>query len=158
MRLLKGLGLLIILASLLAWPLVTEAKTLRVKKVIDVGEKIELDNGAVYAVYDPSEQDVIYHWLPFQEVKLLEGGKTMLNVEYGQQVTVSLLSGPKAPTGGASRGRDPYAGKYRSLSPREAGMLEKILKRLENMEARLQVMDWRLRRLENEAMVRPPTR
>lgn len=158
MRLLKGLGLLIILASLLVWPLAAEAKTLRIKKVIDVGEKVELDNGAVYSVDDPAEQDVVYHWLPFQEVKLLEGGKTMFNVDYSQKIYVSLVSGPKAPSSGAARGRDPHAGKYRSLSPQEAGMLQKILKRLENMEARLQVMDWRLRRLENETMVRPPTR
>jgi hypothetical protein len=163
------------LAATLCLALPAAAKTeegFKIKAVREVGYKIELNDGSVWKVPNPADQEIAYNWLPYQDVAIIDG-KTLLNEHRGERIDAEMTQPPVSAGGaaGASAGAASATPQYpasaasagaaaapaapAAVPPKLEKKLDTILDRLESLDAKIQVMDWRLRQLESERMVKP---
>ncbi len=145
-------------ALMMAWGQVALAgshQDRKLKSVGQVGRLIELDDGSLWRVLNPEDQEIAYTWLPYQDISVI-GGNQLLNEHTGQRIDAQKVQAPgrgrtrAAPSNPSPRPAAPGQG-----AEQDRGLLKKVLERLEALEAKLQVMDWRLRKLEKEALARP---
>jgi hypothetical protein len=157
-------------ALCLALPAAAETEEgFKIKAVREVGYKIELNDGSVWKVPNPADQEIAYNWLPYQDVAIIDG-KTLLNEHRGERIDAEMTQPPVSAAGGAA-GAASATPQYPASSaaagaaaapaapaavpPKLEKKLDTILDRLESLDAKIQVMDWRLRQLESERMVKP---
>ena len=131
------------------------------------GAEIHLEDGSVWKVPSRSDWDTTYNWLPGQPMAVRDG-KSLVNINTGEEIDVKRIKAPSAPkaaeqdkaaaqaqalarTGGpaaAPRTAPPAP----AVAPAAIGGLEK---RVDALEDKLQVLDWRLRRIEDLLKTRP---
>jgi hypothetical protein len=139
----------------------------KIKKVKQVGRIIELQDGSVWSIQNPDDQDIAYRWLPFQDISILNG-KELRNDHTGERIDAKMTQEPTRPKAAAAPSSTPtYPVKVEGkLGPGPSApaaqrpsvdqqLLEKILKRLDALDAKIQVMDWRLRKMEKENLSKP---
>lgn len=138
----------------------------KIKSVKQVGRVIELQDGSVWSIENPDDQEIAYQWLPFQDISILNG-KVLRNDHTGERIDANMIqesSKPKAADAVPSSTpvyKEKVAGKPYMVKPGEAPpspdqkVLKEILRRLDALDAKMQVMDWRLRKLEKETMGKP---
>lgn len=158
------------LVIMIAWSPASFAQTsdgLKIKNVKQVGRVIELTDGSIWSITNPDDQEIAYNWLPYQDISVLNGNE-LRNNHTGQRIDAKMIQGASAPKAAAAPsstptysvqvegkpGPGPSAPAARPPSV-DLQLLEKILKRLDSLEAKLQVMDWRLRKIEKESMNKP---
>lgn len=156
-----ALGLLAALTAGLAAAAPVNRKVL-IQNVKENGTLIILTDGSEYRVPNPDDQQMVYDWLPFQSV-LVKGDKEMVNLQRGDIVNVRQTKPPQvtaqAPAAASGSAASSAGGTSRpvaaSLPPDLAHRLDKVLKRLEDIEFSLKAMELRLQRLERMAGVQP---
>ncbi len=137
----------------------------KIKKVREVGRFIELQDGSVWSILNPEDQVIAYGWLPFQNISVLNGNE-LRNDHNGERIDADRIQGPTMPKASAAPSSTPVysekvAGKPHPVqpSPRQSSadqkLLKKILERLDTLDAKIQVMDWRLRKIEKETLGKP---
>jgi hypothetical protein len=139
----------------------------KIRKVSEVGRIIELHDGSIWSIENPADQDIAYQWLPFQDISIIDG-KELRNDHNGERVDAKMTQGPSRPKAAVAPSATPtypvqVTGKPgpgpSAPAPMQPSMnrqlLEKILKRLDTLDAKIQVMDWRLRKIEKESINKP---
>jgi hypothetical protein len=142
----------------------------KVKAVREVGYQIALSDGSVWKVPNPDDQEIAYNWLPYQDI-LIEDGNTLINAHRGERVYAEMVQPPVSAEGTAAPSATPQYSASSAASGGQAApapapapaavppeleqKLDRILDRLEALDGKIQVMDWRLRQLESEGMVKP---
>ncbi|MFZ5586486.1 MAG: hypothetical protein ACOZHQ_11195 [Thermodesulfobacteriota bacterium] len=133
-----------------------------IAKVKFAGAEVHLEDGSVWKVPNRADWETTYNWLPGQPVAVRDG-KALLNLNTGDEVDVKRIkaAAPKAATPDkpagqalAKPGTAPAAPRAAApaVAPAALGNLER---RVEALEDKLQVMDWRLRRIEDLLKARP---
>ncbi|KMY68676.1 hypothetical protein AAU61_03385 [Desulfocarbo indianensis] len=168
----KYVGLLIsglVMLALAALPHAAQAETSeghKIKSVKESGQLIELYDGSSWQIINPADQEIAYGWLPYQSVSVLNG-KELRNDHTGQRIDAKMIQEPVRPKASApsstptypaaAAGRSGAGGMATAAAqpPVERKMLEQIMKRLDTLDAKLQVMDWRLRKLEKDVISKP---
>jgi len=139
------------------------AKKALIQNVKENGTLIVLTDGSEYRVPNPEDQQMVYDWLPFQSV-LVKGDKEMVNLQRGDIVNVrqtkKALVAAQAPAAASagpsvSSASGPAGPAAAQLPPEVALRLNKVLKRLEDIEFSLKSVELRLQRLERMAGVQP---
>ncbi|BEQ15523.1 hypothetical protein [Desulfoferula mesophila] len=171
-RLLGGLALAaFLLLTLSAAPPAhsAEAKKVLIKSVKEVGTKVVLMDGSEWTIENPSDQELVYDWLPFQTV-VIKNNKVLVNLYRGDIVDAKMTKGPteaaKAPastptysasavqsTSGAPAAAS--GGTQVVVSEDLVKRMDKILNRMEDLEFTLKSIEVRLLRLERMAGVGP---
>jgi hypothetical protein len=138
----------------------------KLKKVKQVGRVVELQDGSVWSILNPDDQEIAYRWLPFQNISVLNGNE-LRNDHTGERIDAKLLqeaTKPKAadavpsstPVYSANAAGKPGMTKpAQAQSSTDQKILKEILRRLDTLDAKIQVMDWRLRKIEKETMGKP---
>lgn len=137
----------------------------KIKDVKEVGRIIELQDGSVWSIINPDDQEIAYNWLPFQNVSILNGNE-LRNDQTGQRIDAKMTQEPTRPKAAEAPSSTPVypqkvVGKPYPVQPaaRQPSMdqqlLQKILDRLDTLDAKIQVMDWRLRKIEKETIGKP---
>lgn len=168
--LLGGLVLAVFALVLLAGPpaQAAEAKKVLIKSVKEVGTKVVLMDGSEWSIENPDDQELVYDWLPFQTV-VVKNNKVLVNLYRGDIVDARMTKKPsevaKAPAGAPmysasamqQGGAAPAAaGGGQIVVPEDlVNRLDKILKRMEDLEFSLKSVEMRLLRLERMAGVGP---
>ncbi len=126
------------------------------RSVSDVGKVIELTDGSVWKVENPSDWPIAYNWLPGQKIGIRGEGE-LVNLQRGEWVDATMTTPPGQAPPPEGSGTPTAAAVRAPARPDQAlvNKLDQILKRLEAVEARVQVMDWRLRQLEREVPTGP---
>jgi len=168
----KYVGLLIgglLLMALAVPPHAAQAETSeghKIKNVKESGQLIELYDGSSWQIINPEDQEIAYTWLPYQSVSVING-KVLRNDHTGQRIDAKMIQEPirpkasvpsSTPTYPTAAGARPGSGAMAPAAaqpPVERKMLEQIMKRLDTLDAKMQVMDWRLRKLEKDVINRP---
>ena len=160
----------LVLALLAAWSPMAGAQVSeghKIKRVKEVGRVIELQDGSIWSIQNPDDQEIAYRWLPFQDISVLNGNE-LRNDHNGERVDAKRLQEPTQPKASEVPSSTPtypvqVAGKPGPGPSAPAAvqpsvnrqLLEKILKRLDTLDAKIQVMDWRLRKMEKETLNKP---
>lgn len=160
----------LVLALLTSWSPLAAAQVSeghKIKKVSEVGRIIELQDGSIWNIENPEDQDIAYGWLPFQNISIIDG-KELRNDHSGERVDAKMTQEPSRPKAAEAPSSTPtypvqVAGKPGPGPSAPAPMqpsvdrqlLENILKRLDTLDAKIQVMDLRLRKIEKESMNKP---
>ncbi|MBU1274730.1 MAG: hypothetical protein KJ720_05085 [Proteobacteria bacterium] len=143
-----------------------EAKKVLIKSVKEVGAKVILMDGSEWSIPNPEDQELVYEWLPFQTVAI-KNGKVLVNLYRGDIVDARMTKKPTevakaqagAPAYSASAvqqgGSSPAAGGRLVVPEDLVNRLDKILKRMEDLEFGLKSVEMRLLRLERMAGVGP---
>jgi hypothetical protein len=171
-RLLGGLALAAFLAlTLLAAPPAhaAEAKKVLIKSVKEVGTKVVLMDGSEWTIENPSDQEMVYDWLPFQTV-VVKNNKVLVNLYRGDIVDAKMTKGPtetaKAPASTPTYSASAVESTSSTQTTASAGTqvvvsedlvkrMDKILNRMEDLEFSLKSIEVRLLRLERMAGVGP---
>ena len=170
-RLLGGIALAALALTFLAGPPAhaEEAKKVLIKAVKEVGTKVVLMDGSEWSIDNPADQELVYDWLPFQTVAI-KNGKVLVNLYRGDIVDARMTQKPtevaKAPPGAPmysasamqKGGAAPAgaAGGGQLVVPEDlVNRMDKILKRMEDLEFSLKAIEMRLLRLERMAGVGP---
>lgn len=151
--LLVGLAALFLLAGS-AWAKLEEGHT--IAKVTFAGAEVHLEDGSIWKVPNRADWDITYNWLPGQPVAVRDG-KALLNLNTGDEVDVKRFKGPTTPKAAdqakpMAKAGGPAAPRAAAPAPAEVGKLER---RVEALEDKLQVLDWRLRRIEDLLKAKP---
>jgi hypothetical protein len=160
----------LVLVLLAAWNLPAAAQVSeghKIKKVSEVGRVIELQDGSIWSIQNPEDWEIAYRWLPFQDISVINGNE-LRNDHNGERVDAKMTQEPTRPKAAEAPSSTPtypvqVTGKPGPGPSAPAAMqpsadrklLEKILKRLDTLDAKIQVMDWRLRKIEKEALSKP---
>ncbi|MFH1058607.1 MAG: hypothetical protein V1797_08015 [Pseudomonadota bacterium] len=139
----------------------------RITKVSYAGAEVHLEDGSIWKVPNRVDWDTTYNWLPGQPVAIRDGNK-LLNVNSGEEVDVKRFKGPSAPKAAE---QDKAAAQAKAMTksaapaPRAAApapapgvapaAMEKMEKRVDVLEDKLQIIDWRLRRIEDLLKTKP---
>jgi hypothetical protein len=137
----------------------------KIRKVKEAGQLIILQDGSEWRVQNPADWDIAYNWLPFQDISILNGNE-FRNDHNGERIDVKRLKEASLPKSSLTAPSstpvysEKVAGKPYMVkpSPQEAEnkkLLNKILERLDTLDAKMQVMDWRLRKIEKESLGKP---
>ena len=151
---------LVTASSTMAFAQVSEGH--KIMKVKEVGKIVELQDGSLWSIENPADWDIAYSWLPFQNISILNGNE-LRNDHTGERIDAKMTQGPTKPKSSAVPSSTPVysqkvAGKPHPVQPAPAQpsvdqeLLKKILKRLDSLDAKIQVMDWRLRKIEKESL------
>lgn len=141
----------------------------RIAKVSYAGAEVHLEDGSIWKVPNRVDWDTTYNWLPGQPVAIRDGNK-LLNINSGEEVDVKRFKGPSAPKAAEqdkaaamakamNKGPAPAP---RAMAPAPApapgvapATVEKLEKRVDVLEDKLQIIDWRLRRIEDLLKAKP---
>ena len=159
------LGTALILASSLAWAGLEQGHS--VKTVKFAGAEVHLEDGSIWKVPNRTDWEITYNWLPGQPLGIRDG-KSLVNLNTGEEVDVKRVKGPgqPAPAPGAASGpvkvptvtSKGVVSKLETPAPAPsaaAAQVSTLEKRLDSLEDKLQVLDWRLRRIEEALQVKP---
>lgn len=147
----------IAIAALLLSAAMAQAANLKegfvLKSVSEVGKVVELTDGSVWSVDNPADWPVAYNWLPGQKIGIRDGNE-LVNLHRGEWVDATMTTQPGRPTPqGEAAGPAAPGARAQAPAPPNPELMRKldlILKRLDTMDAKIQVMDWRVRQLERE--------
>jgi hypothetical protein len=138
----------------------------KIKSVKQVGRVIELQDGSEWSIENPDDQEIAYQWLPFQDISILKGN-VLRNDHTGERIDAKMLQEATKPKAADAKPSstpvysEKVVGKPYMVKPGEAPppadqkILKEILRRLDTLDAKIQVMDWRLRKIEKESMRKP---
>lgn len=155
--LLVGFAALIMLAGS-AWAALEEGHS--IAKVKYAGAEIHLEDGSIWKVPNRADWDATYNWLPGQPVAVRDG-KSLVNINTGEEIDVKRIkagAAPKAATPAKTVARTGGAAAPRAAAPAPAvapAAMTGLEKRVEALEDKLQVLDWRLRRIEDLLKTKP---
>ena len=158
------------LASSLAWAGLEQGHS--VKTVKFAGAEIHLEDGSIWKVPSRSDWEITYNWLPGQPLAIRDG-KSLVNLNSGEEIDVQRVKGPgqPAPAPGAASGpvkvptvtsrgvvtklETPAPAQSSAAAAAAAAKVSTLEKRTESLEDKLQVLDWRLRRIEDALKIKP---
>ena len=167
-----ALGMALILAASLAWAKLEGGHT--VKTVKFAGAEVHLEDGSIWKVPNRTDWEITYNWLPGQPLGIRDG-KSLVNLNTGEEVDVKKVKGPgapeSAPAPGAASGpvkvptvtsrgvvtklETPAAAQSPAAAAATSAQVSNMEKRLDSLEDKLQVLDWRLRQIEEALKARP---
>jgi len=156
-------GLALLCLALLAQPALAElVEGYYVKSVKDLGEKLILSDDSEWDIPGPDDRDLVYNWLPGQTVAIRDG-KVLINTIRGDQVDGEQTKGPAPKAAAATAAPTPTGGSFRPASPASPSPamkdeLIRIHQRLDGMDNKLRILDWRMRQLENQLTIVPPVK
>ena len=153
--------------ALCAGPAMAEVKKVLIKSVKEVGAMVILMDGSEWRIDNPEDQELVYDWLPFQTV-VVKNNKVLVNLYRGDIVDARMITKPvkkaKAPastpmykpgTAGGGAVAQTATGEQVVVPADLVKRLDKILKRLEDLEFSVKSVEMRLLRLERMAGVGP---
>lgn len=160
------LGTALILASGPTWAGLEQGHS--VKTVKFAGAEVHLEDGSIWKVPNRSDWEITYNWLPGQPVGIRDG-KSLVNLNSGDEVDVKRVKGPGQPAPAPGTASGPVkvptvtskgvVNKLETPAPAAAAaaaaQVSTLEKRLESLEDKLQVLDWRLRRIEEALQAKP---
>jgi len=161
---LAALGVLAL--ALCAGPASAGARKALIKSVKEVGALVILMDGSQWRIDNPQDQELVYDWLPFQSVAV-KNNKVLVNLYRGDVVDARMIvkptkvaaapaSTPLYKPGSTGGGAAPAPAAGRVVVPEElVKRLDKIIKRLEDLEFSVKSVEMRLLRLERMAGVGP---
>ncbi len=160
----------LVLVLITAWSQASFAQlgdSLKISSVKQVGRTIELTDGSIWSIENPDDQEIAYRWLPYQDISVLNGNE-LRNNHTGQRIDAKMVQKATAtqaaavpsstPTYSVQVEGKPGPGPATPAARQPAAdlqLLDKILKRLDSLEAKIQVMDLRLRKIEKESLGKP---
>ncbi|MCB2228427.1 MAG: hypothetical protein KQH53_17235 [Desulfarculaceae bacterium] len=167
-RIVLLISLALLLLGLMAGSAQAEAKKALIKSVKEVGTLVVLMDGSEWRIDNPSDQELVYDWLPFQTV-VIKNDKVLVNLYRGDIVDARMITKPTkkavasatpmykpgAVTGGGAATASAPAGTQMVVPEDLVKRMDKILKRLEDIEFSLKSVEMRLLRLERMAGVGP---
>ncbi len=161
------LGAALILASGLAWAGLEQGHS--VKAVKFAGAEVHLEDGSIWKVPNRSDWEISYNWLPGQPIAIRDG-KSLVNLNSGEEVDVKRVKGPGQPEPTPAAAGGPVKvptvtskgvvtkletpAKAPATAP-AAAQVSNLEKRMDSLEDKLQVLDWRLRRIEEALQAKP---
>lgn len=163
------LGVALILASGLAWAGLEQGHS--VKTVKFAGAEVHLEDGSIWKVPNRSDWEISYTWLPGQPIAIRDG-KSLVNLNSGEEVDVKKVKGPGQPEPAPAAAGGPVkvptvtskgvVTKLETPAPAKAPaaaaaatQVSNLEKRMDSLEDKLQVLDWRLRRIEEALQAKP---
>ncbi|MCF8032759.1 MAG: hypothetical protein K9K66_07250 [Desulfarculaceae bacterium] len=166
-RIIALASMLVMVLALCAGPAHAASKKVLIKSVKEVGTLVILMDGSQWRIDNPEDQELVYDWLPFQTV-VVKDNKVLVNIYRGDIVDARMTekpvkkvvasSTPMYKPGSVGAGSAPAASAAggQVVVPEDlVKRLDKILKRLEDLEFSLKSVEMRLLRLERMAGVGP---
>ncbi len=167
-RIISLTALVALALALCAGPSLAGTKKVLIKSVKEVGTLVILMDGSEWRIDNPDDQELVYDWLPFQSVTVKDN-KVLVNLYRGDIVDARMTKPPvktakapasapmyKAGTTGSGAAPAAMAASGQLVVPADlVKRLDKIIKRLEDLEFSVKSVEMRLLRLERMAGVGP---